>query len=213
MLVSMTLLLAWPNRELNATAIHLASDSLLSDDQGNDWQYGPKIVRVHGLHEFMAYAGTSNLAMSLILQSAAVLSNTDVLGKGGSSRNPTLDARVRALELLLDQAVRTFPTRWLAKGDTTLVYCGFDHRRRQFRLFEIYLRKSGIKVAVGSLSSKRPLCYGSGAEKAKRLIAELGLHAVNAGRWHAHFCAASDIDSGAIRLVVLNGNLTTQRNR
>lgn len=174
MLESMTLVLAWPNRELNATTVHLASDSLLSDDRGNQWRYGPKIVRVDRLHEFMAYSGTSNLAMSLILQSNAVLSSTDVLRKGGSSRNPTLDGRVRALILLLEQAVSTFPTAWLAKGETTLVYCGFDHRLRQFRLFEIYLRRSGIKVESGSLSNKRLLCYGSGAEKAKQLIAELG---------------------------------------
>jgi hypothetical protein len=174
MLESMTLVLAWPNRELNPTTVHLASDSLLSDDQGNQWQYGPKIVRVDRLHEFMAYSGTSNLAMSLILQSNAVLSSTDALRKGGSSRHPTLDGRVKALVLLLEQAVTTFPTAWLANGETTLVYCGFDHRLKRFCLFEIYLRRSGITVRPGSLSSKRPPCYGSGAEKAKQLIAELG---------------------------------------
>lgn len=97
-----------------------------------------------------------------------------MLGKGGSPTQATLEARVKTLVSLLSEGVRTFPAAWLAEGDTTLIYCGFDHRRKQFRLFEIYLGKSRITVKPGQLSSKRLLCYGSGAKKAKQLIAEIG---------------------------------------
>jgi hypothetical protein len=79
----MTLVLAWPNREENRTALHLATDSLLSDSLGGRWYYAPKIDRVHSLHDLTGFCGTSNLAMAVILQCNSVLAGANVLGKGG----------------------------------------------------------------------------------------------------------------------------------
>jgi hypothetical protein len=171
----MTLVLAWPNREENPTALHIATDSLLSDELGNRWQYVPKINRVHLLHEFTGFCGTSNLVMAAILQCTSVLAAADVLGSGGSSREATLDARIRALVPFLDNAIRTFPKDWLAKGTNTLLYCGVDHRKVQFRLFEIDLSKSGASFKEKALSKQHVVCYGTGAVEARSLLAGLKL--------------------------------------
>ena len=171
----MTLVLAWPNREESPTALHLATDSLLSDTSGAQWQYAPKINRVHLLHEFTGFCGTSNLAMAAILQCTSVLAAANVLGRGGSPREATLDARVRALVPLLDNAICTFPKAWLGRGVTTLLYCGFDHRKAQFRLFEIALSTSGASYKEKALSKQHVVCYGSGAAKARALLADFKL--------------------------------------
>jgi hypothetical protein len=55
----MTLALAWLNRDDNPTALHLASASLFSDHQGRQWNHGPKFNRIHSLHEFVGYCGSS----------------------------------------------------------------------------------------------------------------------------------------------------------
>jgi hypothetical protein len=171
----MTLVLAWPNRDENPTALHIATDSLLSDGRGNEWQYVPKINRVHLLHEFMGFCGTSNLTMAAILQCTSVLAAADVLSRGGSSCEATLDARIKALVLFLDDAVRNFPKGWLAEGTNTLLYCGFDHRRVKFRLFEIGLSRSGTLYKEKVLSKQDVVCYGAGAVRARSLLANLKL--------------------------------------
>lgn len=171
----MTLVIAWPNREGNPTALHIAADSLLSGDPGITWQFAPKINRVHLLHEFTGFCGTSNLTMAAILQCTSVLAAADVLSRGGSSLEATLHARVKALVPFLDNAVRSFPKDWLATGTNTLLYCGFDHRSAKFRLFEIDLSRSGASFKEKVLSKQHVVCYGSGADRARSLLADLKL--------------------------------------
>jgi hypothetical protein len=113
--------------------------------------------------------------MAAILQCTSVLAAADVLSRGGSSREATLDARIKALVPFLDNAVRTFPKGWLAEGTNTLLYCGFDHRRAKFRLFEIDLSRSGTSVTEKVLSKQHVVCYGAGADRARSLLADLKL--------------------------------------
>jgi hypothetical protein len=169
----MTLLLAWLNREDNPTGLHLASDSLLSAGK-ESWQYAPKITRVHTLHEYIGYCGSSLPGMACILQSNAVLAASNVLSQGGSAKSPTLDARAKALVLLLDDIIPTFPPSWLASG-ATLLYCGFDVRKAKFRLFEISLALSGVSIEERELGQQTVLCYGSGQAKARSILATLKL--------------------------------------
>jgi hypothetical protein len=171
----MTLVLAWLNRDDNPTALHLASDSLLSDRDGRQWSHGPKINRIHSLHEFIGYCGPSVTAMAAILQCNAILAATNMLGKAGSRSTATPDARVRALVPLLDPVMRSFPEAWLGGNDLpTLLYCGFDPRRSKFRLFEINVG-GDVPYQERQLGKDQVLCYGSGAARAKELLADLRL--------------------------------------
>ena len=150
----MTLVIAWPNREGNPTALHIAADSLLSGDPGITWQFAPRYNRLHLLHEFTGFCGTSNLTMAAILQCTSVLAAADVLSRGGSSaRSYSPCACQKAFMPFLDNAVRTFPKDWLARGTNTLLYCGFDHRSAKFRLFEIDLSRSGASFKEKDLTS------------------------------------------------------------
>jgi hypothetical protein len=166
----MTLVIAWPNKQQpGPTALHIAADSLLSDNRGNSWQYGPKIFRVFPTHDYLAYCGTSTLALSAILQGTMVLANTDVLGRNVEQKPITIRARGLALGTLLQEAARVFPKDWM-NGASTLLYCGFDHLTKSFRLFELSLAQSGTDVVGKDLRKDAPLCYGSGAAKARVLL-------------------------------------------
>lgn len=103
--------------------------------------------------------------MAAVLQCNSVLAASNVLGEGGSPREATLDARVKGLVPLLDSAVRTFPKAWLGRGDTILLYCGFDHRRSRFRLFEIALRTSGVSYKEKARSKQRVVWSTAGVPK------------------------------------------------
>src|SRR5215469_18670650 len=43
----MTLVMIWPNKTEQPTAIHIAADSLLSDGNNNQWVFAPKIFRAY----------------------------------------------------------------------------------------------------------------------------------------------------------------------
>jgi hypothetical protein len=166
----MTLVIAWPNKQdPRSTALHIATDSLLSDDRENTWQYGPKIFRVFPTHDYLAYCGTSTLALSAILQGTMVLANTDILGRNAEQKPITISARVGALATLLQESARVFPNNWMNRT-STLLYCGFDHMKKSFRLFELSLAKAGIDVVGKDLRKDAPACFGSGAARARVLL-------------------------------------------
>ena len=62
-------MIAWRNkRDPDLIALHITTDSLLSDKQENSWQFGTKRFRVFPTHDYLAYCATSTLASSAILQ-------------------------------------------------------------------------------------------------------------------------------------------------
>lgn len=164
----MTLVVIWPNKPDKPTALHVAADSLLSDSYGNRWPYAPKIFRVYPTHAYLAYCGTSAMALSVIMQGAEVLANTDILGDDGSAKNPTVDAKSSALRNHLNDSVGSFPAPW--GSNATLLYCGFDHRKREFRIFRLSMSRKGVTRAEEALGQGRVFCFGSGAARANSLL-------------------------------------------
>jgi hypothetical protein len=169
---NMTLVLAWPNKEQDPTALHIAADSLLSDRKGNSWQYGPKLFRVFPTHDYLAYCGTSTLALSAILQGTMVLANTNILGRNVAHKPVTIRARVAALQTLFQESSRMFPEDWM-NGPPTLIYCGFDRMTKSFRVFELAFARSPTNVVEKELRKDSPLLYGSGSSRARSLLRKL----------------------------------------
>jgi hypothetical protein len=64
---------------------------------------------------------------------------------------------------------RRVPKDWM-NGTSTLPYCGFDHLTKTFRLFELSLAQSRTDVVGKDLRKDAPLCYGSGAARARVLL-------------------------------------------
>jgi hypothetical protein len=165
----MTLVMAWLNKQEDPTSLNIASDSLLSDGKGVDWQYASKIFRVFPTHNYIAYCGSSLLALSSILQATAVLSNSNTLGKNADPNLATI-ARCRALCTFVSEAVKTFPRKWLADPpESTLLYCGFDFPTGRFQAFEVTLGLAGAKCKQITLQQE-VLCFGSGKKHAQKLL-------------------------------------------
>ncbi|HCU34378.1 MAG TPA: hypothetical protein DGT21_02715 [Armatimonadetes bacterium] len=171
----MTLVMAWLNKKDSPTSLNIAADSLLSDGK-QTWQHATKIWRVHPTHDYVAYAGDSHYALTMIHEYVALLDWTTVL-RGSAQRQTntgrTLSAptgpraRARALMLNMRQVMLTFPESW--GSSATLIYAGFDTRVERFHLFRLDLRKEEFEDVSCALAEK-PVCYGSGAKAAAKLL-------------------------------------------
>jgi len=107
----MTLLMVWRNKPEDATAINIASDSLLSG--GNvDWSFAAKIHRLHPTREYFGYCGGSFTALSAITSSIATISNADHLSKVDEETAPTVDGRVKAIHMHLRDTFSLIPKEW-----------------------------------------------------------------------------------------------------
>jgi len=164
----MTLVMIWPNKMDNPTGLHIASDSLLSDNLGK-WPYATKIFRLYPTHEHLAYSGTSAMALAAIMQGTAVLAQTNILSRDTSERDATMTGRSSALRTLLNDAIKVYPNKWII-SPTTLLYCGYDRHRRKFRLFRLSLDSAGVQVKEENLKKDRVSCFGSGESKARSLL-------------------------------------------
>ncbi len=164
----MTLIMIWPNKAENPTGLHIASDSLYSGSDGR-WDHGPKLFRLFPTHSYLAYFGSSTLALSTILQSTLILSNTDVLA-GDGAQPVAASARCNAIATLLNDSVRSFPKTWGGNGEAQLLFCGFDELRKQFVLHEIALGTKGATSKRVTLCKNAVRCYGSGAATARGLL-------------------------------------------
>ena len=166
----MTLIMIWPNKAEGPTGLHIASDGLYSGPDGR-WNHGPKLFRLFGTHSYLACCGSSTLALSAILQSTAILSNTDLLA-GDGGQPITVSARCNAITTLFNDSVKTFPKTWGGNGEAKLLFCGFDGLRNRFMLHEIALGRKGASTKSVTLSKNAVRCYGSGAERARALLSE-----------------------------------------
>lgn len=172
----MTLLMVWTNKPDDATAINLASDSLLSADDGKggiiSWRYATKIHRLHPTEDYFAYCGGSFVALSAISSAIAAISNSDHLSKVDEEEAPTVDARVKAIHQHLTRTVPLIPREW---GRTaTLLLCGWDRRKERFTAWKIELTDAGVGEPLDvDLASKRVHCFGSGAASAATRLAAL----------------------------------------
>src|SRR5271155_5892091 len=133
----MTLVMIWPNKPVQPTAIHIAVDSLLSDSTRNQWEFAPKIFRVYPTHAHFAYCGDSAMVLSVIVQATAILANTNILSEDGENNSPTIGARSKAICTFLEDSVKACPRGWMQNN--ILLYCGFDHHKSRFALYEFLL--------------------------------------------------------------------------
>ncbi len=162
----MTLILAWLNED--STAMHIASDSRLSDG-ANTWEYATKLFRMYPTDSVFAYTGDSLFALSLIAQATAVLHETDNLSNSNNGgRAPGLNARVAALKKHFESVMQAFPTDW---GNGATVLCaGYDERNRRCALYEISVDQAGVQDQLVAMAPGQVRCYGSGSLTAENLL-------------------------------------------
>ncbi|MDC0740894.1 hypothetical protein [Polyangium mundeleinium] len=172
----MTLLMVWTNKPNDPTAINIASDSLLSADDGKggqiSWQYATKIHRLHPTREYFGYCGDSFVALSAIASAVATISNSDHLHKVDEKEAPTVDARAMAIHEHLRHTFPLIPTAW--RRPATLLLAGWDSRKECFSVWRLELSDKDVAAPVAiDLTSKRVHCFGSGAASAKSRLSEL----------------------------------------
>ena len=167
----MTLVLAWLEESAGEQKIHIATDSLLSDNLGNKWYYGTKIFKFFPSLGCFAYCGSSLGALYFVLQGMALISNTDVLSRHGNSTAPQLRARISALKEHLNDTLKLMPRDW--GRDCTVLCIEYNKRLLRFELFSVTVSIRGVAVedACSSLSKHGDfLALGSGGSKASDLI-------------------------------------------
>lgn len=167
----MTLLMVWTNKPEKPTCLYIASDSKLSGDA--EWEYATKIFRLYPTHEYVGYCGWSLPALAFIHQGTALLYHTDILSKSGNSATASIQGRVKALILNLQQAFSSFPEKWMQTG-ATVIYGGYDHRLKRFRVFTIGLQQATWAETELDLAAKRVYCFGSEEARGDVLVRAAG---------------------------------------
>lgn len=171
----MTLVLAWLEESAGDQKLHIATDSLLSDDEGKTWHYGTKIFQFFPTLCCFAYCGKSLGALHFVLQGITLISYTDVLSHHGNSVAPQLCARVSALKEHLYDTLKLMPSSW--GRDCTVLCVEYNDRLSRFELFTVTISDKGVVLEDYEGQTSPPLskhgdflAFGSGHSKAEDLI-------------------------------------------
>lgn len=168
----MTLLMIWTDIHDGMQSINMASDSLLSADQGDAltvWKYAAKIHRLHPTNDYFGYCGDSFLALSAISSAVGVITYSDHLQKVYERDAPGPGARISAIFEHLKSTFSQIPAEW--REPTTLVLAGYDRRLMEPDVWILELTAQEIQDPQKlKFNGANYYCFGSGANNAEERI-------------------------------------------